>query len=202
MLVGFLWHINLCKSLKAKSIFIQKDSSISSKSVKRKYKVQLSKKFLSQAIQFSQIVLIQEIQFSIFFYAQLNDKTVLFRIIQFSLNTVSVPKTVLFQTFQFSISTQFSSIWPIDRAPSSATTSGQSGPGSDGNERAFPKALALLEPYRQTVYCHIRTLVVGRTYPSAEKQSVYSTHQADWAMEKRVSSCKRYKYLPIYWIEP
>ena len=43
-------------------------------------------------------------------------------------------KIVLFQTILFSISTQFSSIWPIDRTLSGATTPGQSGPGSDGNE--------------------------------------------------------------------
>ena len=57
-------------------------------------------------------------------------------------------KTVLFQTIQFSISTQFrcqnssissistqfSSIWPIDRTLSSATTPSQSGPASNGNE--------------------------------------------------------------------
>ena len=41
--------------------------------------------------------------------------TVLFQTIQFSLSTVSMAKTVLFQTFQLSISSQFSSIWPIDR---------------------------------------------------------------------------------------
>ena len=44
---------------------------------------------------------------------------------------------VQFQIIQFSLSTQFrchSSIWPIDRILSSATTLGQSGPGSDGNE--------------------------------------------------------------------
>ena len=35
-------------------------------------------------------------------------------------------KTVLIQTIQFSISTQFSSIWPIDRILSGATTQGQS----------------------------------------------------------------------------
>ena len=29
---------------------------------------------------------------------------------------------------------QFSSIWPIDRTLSGATTLGQSGPGSDGNK--------------------------------------------------------------------
>ena len=43
-------------------------------------------------------------------------------------------KTVLFQTIKFCISTQFSSIWPIDRTLSGATTPGQSGPGSDGIE--------------------------------------------------------------------
>ena len=32
---------------------------------------------------------------------------------------------------------QFSSIWPIDSALSSATTPGQSGPGSNGNERVL-----------------------------------------------------------------
>ena len=41
---------------------------------------------------------------------------------------------VLFETIQFSISIQFGSIWPIDRALSGATTPGQNGPGSDGNE--------------------------------------------------------------------
>ena len=35
-----------------------------------------------------------------------------------------------FQAIQFSISTQFISIWPIDRTLSDATTPGQSGPGS------------------------------------------------------------------------
>ena len=43
-------------------------------------------------------------------------------------------KTVLFQAIQFSISTHFSSIWPIDRTLSGATTSGQCGPESDSNE--------------------------------------------------------------------
>ena len=43
-------------------------------------------------------------------------------------------KTVLFQAVQFSISTQFSSIWPIDRTLSGATTPGQSGPWSDSKD--------------------------------------------------------------------
>ena len=32
---------------------------------------------------------------------------------------------------------QFSSIYPIDRTLSGVTTSGQSGPGADGNEGVF-----------------------------------------------------------------
>ena len=56
-------------------------------------------------------------------------------------------KTVLFLAIQFSISTQFSSIWLIDRALSGAVT----GPGSNGNEvvLAFPNAPVLLEPHNQ-----------------------------------------------------
>ena len=38
---------------------------------------------------------------------------------------------------QFSISTQFSSIWFIDRNLLGATTLGQSEPGGDGNEEAL-----------------------------------------------------------------
>ena len=50
------------------------------------------------------------------------------------MSTVSMFKTVPFQAIQFSISTQFSSIWSIDRYQSGATTVGQSGPGNDGKE--------------------------------------------------------------------
>ena len=47
---------------------------------------------------------------------------------------VSISKIVLFQKIQFSVSTQFSSIWPIDRTQSGATTWDQCGLVSDGNE--------------------------------------------------------------------
>ena len=57
-----------------------------------------------------------------------------YNIIQFSINTVLMSKAVLFRVIQFSIRMQFSFILPIDRALSGATTPGQSGPGSDGNE--------------------------------------------------------------------
>ena len=46
-------------------------------------------------------------------------------------------KAILFQALQFSISTQFISIWPIDRTLSGATISSKSGPGRDGNERVL-----------------------------------------------------------------
>ena len=70
----------------------------------------MSKAFLFQAIQLSQTVLIQIIQFSIstyFVYTQLNVKTVLYQTIQFSVSKVSMSKTVSFQAIQFSMSTQF-----------------------------------------------------------------------------------------------
>ena len=50
-------------------------------------------------------------------------------------------KTVLFQRILFSISILFSSIQLIDRTLSGATTPGQSGPGSDGNELQFQTIL-------------------------------------------------------------
>ena len=64
---------------------------------------------LFQAIQFSQTVLIQTIQFrtSIVFCPQLDVKTFLFQTIQFSESTVSVSKICLFQTIQFTIGMQF-----------------------------------------------------------------------------------------------
>ncbi len=46
-------------------------------------------------------------------------------------------KTVLFQVIQFNISTQFSSIWNIDRTLSVATILGLSGPESNDNERVI-----------------------------------------------------------------
>ena len=62
-------------------------------------------------------------------------------------------QTVLFQAIPFSISTQFTSIWPIDKALSGAIIPGQSGPGRNGNEGYYflPKALELLEPHHQIV---------------------------------------------------
>ena len=83
----------------------------------------IMKTLLFQAIQLSQTLLLQTTEFSInivFVYTRLNVKTVL-QTIQFSVSSFNV-KNVLFQAIQFSLSTQFSSIWPIDRSLSGATT--------------------------------------------------------------------------------
>ena len=90
---------------------------------------------------------------------------------------------VLFQAIQLSISIQFSSIWPIDRTLSSATTPGQSGPGSDGNE----EVLHIPQSSRFTGASPSDCLVsypghLGELYLFAEMQSVYSTALADWAL--------------------
>ena len=93
-------------------------------------------------------------------------------------------KTVLFLKIQFSKSTQFSSIWSIDKILSGVTTPGRSGPGSDVNERVLfiPQSSSItgtspsdcLVSYPRHSLCEY----VG-SYPNAEKQSVYSTAQAD-----------------------
>ena len=97
----------------------------------------MSKKILFQAIHFSLTVLIQTIQFSmsiVFVYKQLNVKTIPFQTIQFSINMQFNCHAVLFPAIHFNKSTQFNSIWSMGRTASGATTSGQSGPGSDSNE--------------------------------------------------------------------
>ena len=93
--------------------------------------------------------------------------------------------TVLFQTIQFSISTQFSSIWSIDRTLSGATTLGQIGPGSNGNDGALriPQSSSITET--SPSYCLVSYLgyLLEESYSSAEKQLVYSKVQVDWAKD-------------------
>ena len=119
--------------------------------------IQFVKHFF-QAIQFSQTVLIQTIQFSI---------GIVF------VHTQSNVKIVLFQTIQFSI-----------RIVSGATIMGQSGPGSDGNE----VVLHILQSSCITETSPSDCLVFypghsfgRRSYPSAGVQSVYFTAPAEWA---------------------
>ena len=70
------------------------------------------------------------------------------------------------------------SVWPIDRTLSGATTLGQSGPGSDGNEEVlcFPQSSGLtLALPSDCLMLYPGHLLEGGSYPSAEMESVYST---------------------------
>ena len=99
--------------------------------------------------------------------------------IQFSVSTV------LFQAVQFSICMQISSIWPIDGTLSGATTSGQSGPGSNGNEGVLciPQSSSITGTSpSDCLVSYPGHSLGGESYPSAEKQSVYSTAPVDWAI--------------------
>ena len=127
----------------------------------------LPKTFLFQAIQFCQTILIQSIQLSInivFVHTQINIKT------------------VLFQTIQFSISTQFSSIWPIGRSLSGATTPDQSRSGSDGNEGGLriPQRSSITGTSPSDSLVSYPGHSLWGSYSSVEMQSVYSTAPADW----------------------
>ena len=76
-----------------------------------------------------------------------------------------------------------SSFCPRDRILSGATTPGQSGPGSNGNEKVLCPPLQHYWSLAIRLFSVIsRTLVWGGDYPSAEMQSVYSTVPADWAV--------------------
>ena len=94
-------------------------------------------------------------------------------------------KTVLFQTIQFSISSQFSSIWIIDKSLSGATTQSKSGPESNRNkeEHRTPQNSSItgtsLSDCLESFLGH--SLVVGGVFPSAEIQLVYSAAPADCA---------------------
>ena len=74
-----------------------------------------------------------------------------------------------------------------------ATTPGQSGPGSNGNEGVLhtPQTSSITgtSPSDMTPSVISRTLV-GGSYLSVKKRSVYSTAPADWAIEW-IWSCQR-----------
>ena len=77
-----------------------------------------------------------------------------------------------------------STILPINRNLSNATTPGQSGPGNDSNERV----LRILQSSRITWTSPPDCLVsyprhsLGESYPSAGMQSMYSAAPADLAI--------------------
>ena len=91
-----------------------------------------------------------------------------------------------FQTIQFSISTQFSSIWSIDRTLSCATTLGQSGPGSDSNEEVLciPEISSITGASRSDVFVSYPGHSLGEFYPSLEMLPMYFAPPADYARHK------------------
>ena len=107
-----------------------------------------------------------------FVYTQLNDQT------------------VLFKKIQFSISTQFkcqSSIWPIDRTLSGTTTPGQSWPGTNGIWSLTIRFLSVIS----------RTLVRGDVLP-LWRDAVCLFCNPSWMVQKKrdFSTLKRkWEYL-------
>ena len=97
-------------------------------------------------------------------------------------------KTVLFLKIQFNISTQFSSIWSIDRTLSGATTPNQSEHGSYGNEGV------LRIPQTSPSDCSVSYPghMLGGSYPSTEMKLVYSTVPTDWSRVKFIHALNIY----------
>ena len=90
MVVWVLWHINIRKLFNAKSFFYTNNQFYFKQFNLSQVHSLIVKKILFQAIQFSQKVQIQTIQFCmsiVFVYTQLNVKAVLFKTIQLSIST-------------------------------------------------------------------------------------------------------------------
>ena len=75
----------------------------------------------------------------------------------------------------------------MDRALSGATTPGQSGPGSDGNERILhiPQSSCITGTSPSDCLVSYPGHSLGESYPSVEVQSMYSTAPANWAKVRR-----------------
>ena len=69
-----------------------------------------------------------------------------------------------------------SSIWPIDRTLSSASTPSQSGPGSDGNEGVLRISQSSKTEVSPSIcFMSYSGHSLGESYSSAKMQSVYTT---------------------------
>ena len=76
---------------------------------------------------------------------------------------------------------------PKIRPLSGATTPGQSGPGSDGNEGVLciPQSSSIIGTLpSDCLVSYPGHSLVGGAYPSEEKQSVYSIALVDWATQQ------------------
>ena len=76
-----------------------------------------------------------------------------------------------------------SSIWPIDRTLSGATTLDLSGPKSDANKGVLriPQSFSITETLPSDCLVSYPGHLLGESYLSAEMQSEYSAAPADWA---------------------
>ena len=101
-------------------------------------------------------------------------KTFLFQVIQFT------------QTIQFSISMLLVLFNPKIGPLSGATTLGQSGPGSDGNEGVLhiPQSSSTAGTSPSDCLVSYPGHSLGGSYPSAEVKSVHSTAPANWAIHR------------------
>ena len=95
----------------------------------------------------------------------------------------------------------------MDRTLSGATTLDQSGPRCDGNEGVLciPQSSSITEASPSDCLVSYPGLLLGESYSSAEKQSVYSTASANWTnIEKMqfiyfvIYKSKIYIYIYIY----
>ena len=81
------------------------------------------------------------------------------------------------------ISTLFNFIEPGERAQSIATTLDQSGPGSNGNKGVLriPQSFSIIGASPSDCLVSYPGHTFGKSYSSAEMQSLYSAAPADWA---------------------
>ena len=98
-------------------------------------------------------------------------------------------KTVLFQTIQLSISTQFSSIWHIDRT---LWVKVDLGAMAMKEYSTFPNAPTLLEPHHQIVLCHIQDIRWGSLTPL--QRSSRSIPQPQPTGQTSYKNCESYKF--------
>ena len=127
--------------------------------------------------------LLDKCQIHFYKYKQFYFKQFSFTYVQFFVYTLLNEETVLFQRIKFSMSSQSSSIWPIDRTLLGATTPGQSGLGSDGNKRVLciPQNSSITGTSPSDCFVSYAGHSLGKSYPSVEMKSVYSTARADKA---------------------
>ena len=105
-------------------------------------------------------------------------------------------KTVPLQATHSSISTQFSSIWPLDRTLSGATTPGQSEPKSNSSKAVLciPQSSSIIRASPSDFVVSYIGHTLGESYPYAEMQSEYSVTPANWARDhSSTKNCKTTK---------